>query len=104
MCSSAARACMAPVSASEWMATVLMPNSLQARITRKAISPRLATSTFLNTSAPLPAVTAQAMISLDGHEADPWAEAGLDESPGAARTKLNGLCQHPCFMGWLWDR
>ncbi len=47
--SSAARTCMPPASASEWMATVLMPSSLQARMTRSAISPRLATSTFLNT-------------------------------------------------------
>ena len=31
------------------MATVRIPSSLQARITRRAISPRLAMSTFLNT-------------------------------------------------------
>ena len=34
-------------SASEWTATVAMPISRQARITRTAISPRLATSSFL---------------------------------------------------------
>src|ERR1700704_1559738 len=40
--SSASRTHMAPESASEWTATVAMPISLQARWTRRAISPRLA--------------------------------------------------------------
>ena len=35
-------------SAVEWTATVPMPNSRQARITRSAISPRLATRILLN--------------------------------------------------------
>src|SRR5690242_1880750 len=39
-------------SAVEWTATVLMPISLQARMTRSAISPRLAISIFLNTRTP----------------------------------------------------
>src|SRR5690349_10338243 len=46
--SSAKRTCRAPLSASEWTATVAMPSSLQARITRMAISPRFAIRTFLN--------------------------------------------------------
>src|SRR5512143_489321 len=49
MRSSAARTWRLLASASEWMATVLMPSSLQARMTRNAISPRLAIKTFLNT-------------------------------------------------------
>src|SRR5689334_2036340 len=40
--SSARRTCMASASAVEWTATVAMPSSLQARRTRRAISPRLA--------------------------------------------------------------
>src|ERR1700687_5889183 len=40
--SSAKRTCMASASAVECTATVGMPSSLQARSTRKAISPRLA--------------------------------------------------------------
>src|SRR5262245_64578241 len=40
--SSARRTCMASASAVECTATVAMPNSLQARWTRSAISPRLA--------------------------------------------------------------
>src|SRR5690606_13364921 len=40
--SSASRTCMARSSAVECTATVLMPISLQARCTRRAISPRLA--------------------------------------------------------------
>src|SRR5262245_60377191 len=40
--SSARRTCMASASAVECTATVAMPSSLQARSTRKAISPRLA--------------------------------------------------------------
>src|ERR1700759_1142125 len=40
--SSARRTCMALASASECTATVAMPISLQARWTRRAISPRLA--------------------------------------------------------------
>src|SRR6476469_2046801 len=40
--SSASRTCMASSSAVECTATVWMPSSRQARITRRAISPRLA--------------------------------------------------------------
>src|SRR5882672_8376457 len=42
------------VSAVEWTATVLMPSSLQARMTRSAISPLLAIRIFLNTEHPAP--------------------------------------------------
>src|SRR5678809_514802 len=47
--SSAKRTCSESVSAVEWTATVLMPISRHARITRSAISPRFAMRTFLNT-------------------------------------------------------
>src|ERR671933_2219324 len=46
--SSASRTCMASPSAVECTATVWMPSSLQARSTRKAISPRLAIRIFSN--------------------------------------------------------
>ena len=46
--SSAKRTCSASASAVEWTATERMPASRQARITRSAISPRLAMRTFLN--------------------------------------------------------
>jgi len=46
--SSAKRTWRASRSASEYTATVEMPNSLQARITRRASSPRLAIRIFLN--------------------------------------------------------
>src|SRR5260221_7825708 len=46
----AKRTCRLSRSASEYTATVARPNSLQAQITRSAISPRLATSTFLKGS------------------------------------------------------
>ena len=45
--SSAMRTCMAFESAVEWIATVWMPISLQARWMRSAISPRLAIRTLL---------------------------------------------------------
>src|SRR5688572_28467953 len=48
--SSAKRTCRLSRSASEYTATVWMPSSRQARITRSAISPRLAIRTFLNMS------------------------------------------------------
>src|SRR5690606_41826846 len=44
--SSAMARCMSSRSAVECTATVFNPSSLQARITRSAISPRLAISTF----------------------------------------------------------
>src|SRR5260370_23442487 len=47
---SAKRTCRLSRSASEYTATVARPSSLQAQITRRAISPRLATSTFLKGS------------------------------------------------------
>src|SRR5580692_5039528 len=46
--SSANRTCRLCRSASEYTATVLMPRSLQAQITRTAISPRLAIKIFWN--------------------------------------------------------
>src|SRR5579862_3339738 len=48
--SSAMRTWRAPRSASEYTATVAIPISRQARITRTAISPRFAMRTFLNTA------------------------------------------------------
>ena len=50
--SSAKRTCSDSRSASEYTATVCTPSSRHARITRSAISPRLAMRTFLNTGAP----------------------------------------------------
>src|SRR6266436_1673219 len=49
---SAKRTCRLSRSACEYTATVLIPRSLQAQITRSAISPRLAISIFLNMPAP----------------------------------------------------
>src|ERR1700690_2961803 len=49
--SSASRTCIASASAVEWTATVAMPISLQARLMRSAISPRLAMRIFSNISA-----------------------------------------------------
>src|ERR1700692_870763 len=51
MASSAKRTCRRWRSASEYTATVLMPRSLQAQMTRTAISPRLAIRIFSNMSA-----------------------------------------------------
>src|ERR1700743_2869367 len=48
--SSARRTCMASASAVECTATVAMPISLQARLMRSAISPRLAMRIFSNMS------------------------------------------------------
>src|SRR3954465_10077138 len=48
MSSSAKRTCSACSSASEYTATVLIPSSRQAWMTRSAISPRLAIRIFLN--------------------------------------------------------
>src|SRR5215210_3919070 len=50
--SSAKRTCSDSRSASEYTATVCTPSSRQARMTRSAISPRLAIRTFLNMHAP----------------------------------------------------
>src|SRR5512142_1484160 len=52
MASSAKRTWSDSASAVEWIATVAMPSSLQARMTRRAISPRFATRTFLNMTLP----------------------------------------------------
>ncbi len=52
--SSAMRTCSALRSASENTATVAMPSSRHARITRTAISPRFAIRIFENTSPPTP--------------------------------------------------
>ena len=46
--SSASLTCIASLSAVEWIATVAMPISLQARMMRSAISPRLAMRIFSN--------------------------------------------------------
>src|SRR6185437_4575685 len=51
---SAKRTCSAWRSASEKMATVPMPISLQAQMIRRAISPRLAIRILRNTLAPRP--------------------------------------------------
>src|SRR5215203_1002556 len=48
--SSANRTCSEFSSASEYTATVLMPSSRQAQMTRSAISPRFAIRIFLNMS------------------------------------------------------
>src|SRR3954465_10106601 len=48
--SSANRTCSEFSSASEYTATVLIPSSRQAQMTRSAISPRLAMRIFLNMS------------------------------------------------------
>src|SRR5215218_2093675 len=50
--SSASRTCMASASAVECTATVAMPSSLQARSTRRAISPRLAMRILSNIRSP----------------------------------------------------
>ena len=57
-----------PASASEWTATALIPSRWQVRMTRTAISPRLATSTVSNTPAP---------PDVDGDDRDPIRTAGL---------------------------
>src|SRR5689334_12783828 len=62
--SSAKRTCRLSRSAVEYTATVLMPISRHVRITRNAISPRLAMSIFLNTSVSLDEKTIQLMQPL----------------------------------------
>src|SRR5215213_3542292 len=54
--SSAKRTCRLSRSASEYTATVRIPSSRQARMTRRAISPRLAINTFRNTYASDPSL------------------------------------------------
>src|SRR5205085_6108740 len=51
---SASVTCGAPASGSVYTATALMPSRRRVRITRQAISPRLATSTVSNTGASHP--------------------------------------------------
>src|SRR3954462_11688525 len=69
--SSAKRTCSDSRSASEYTATVWMPSSRQARMTRSAISPRLAIRTFLNMSAVLLLLErAPALIARAGHPLD----------------------------------
>ena len=53
-------------SASEYTATVLIPSSLQAQMTRRAISPRLAMRIFLNMSAPQGRMAEQGLAVLHG--------------------------------------
>src|SRR6056297_180707 len=52
MASSAMRTCIASASAVEWTATLATPISRQARITRRAISPRLAIRILSNMPVP----------------------------------------------------
>src|SRR3569832_1342222 len=63
--SSARRTHMAPLSASEWTATVEMPISLHARWTRSAISPRLAIRIFSNMGGPPLLEDQEAFAELD---------------------------------------
>ena len=56
--SSASRTCSASASASEYTATVAMPSRLQVRMTRQAISPRLATRIFVKGIGAAPAAGA----------------------------------------------
>src|SRR5215218_311742 len=58
--SSASRTYGRPASTSEWTATARSPMRCTVRITRRAISPRLATSTVSNTKAGLPGWTTSA--------------------------------------------
>ena len=58
--SSAMRTCIASLSAVECTATVWMPISRAARMTRSAISPRLATRILLNMSGPYSRITSGA--------------------------------------------
>src|SRR4051812_25632603 len=73
--SSANLTCSASASAVEWTATDARPISLQARITRSAISPRFATRTFLNIDRPALRDLEQRLTVLHGR-------AVLDEDRG----------------------
>src|SRR5512144_2560928 len=64
--SSAKRVWSASVSDSLWTATVATPSSRHARITRRAISPRLAMRTFLNTGRSALLDLAELVAVLDG--------------------------------------
>src|SRR5215831_10680197 len=75
--SSARRTCRLSRSASLNTATVAMSSSRQARITRSAISPRLAISTFLN--------KAGSPGTRGGGTRCALALAGVDRLPGAVR-------------------
>src|SRR5690349_21466079 len=77
--SSAKRTCSDSRSASEKTATVRMPSSLQARITRRAISPRFAIRTFRNMSALPPG-----QPGVEGHVG-----GGLDS--GCPQRELGGI-------------
>src|SRR5689334_22728768 len=82
--SSANLTCSASASAVEWTATDLRPISRRQRITRSAISPRLATRTFLNFSRSSGLDLEQRLAVLDGRavldqDADDRArDVGLD--------------------------
>src|SRR4051794_39296185 len=81
--SSANRTCSDSRSASEYTATVCTPSSRHARMTRSAISPRLAISTFLNTGAPC-----------DGRPCD--VAQDLLKHLGASRSPMRGFASRAC--------
>src|SRR5258706_6269034 len=79
-------------SASEWTATVATPSSLHAAMMRSAISPRLATRTFLNIRA-LPGFAAARSTRLDREELlselDGLAVLRVDRHDRAALVRLD---------------
>src|SRR5215212_4285970 len=85
--SSAKRTCSDSRSASEYTATVCTPSSRHARMTRSAISPRLAMRTFLNTGAPRSRHVSDLPQELLDHVA-------------ASRSPVRGFASRACrFMG-----
>src|SRR5579875_1743492 len=96
--SSASRTFIAVVSAVEWTATVLIPISRQARWIRRAISPRLAISTFSNITGPGAGARSVAVPGSDDqhqHRAvfDRFAVADQD-ALDAARARRADLVHH----------
>src|SRR5665647_1271812 len=102
--SSAYLTCRQSASASEYTATEATPSSLQARITRMAISPRLAMRTLPNMHAPcrrspdysnrrakafrLQATLLPAAPYQTRRGADTYLETGKDYSPGTSARHL----------------
>src|SRR5688572_25277999 len=81
-----------PASASECTATVSMPRSRQVRNTRRAISPRLATSSLLIVmSHP---EDAEAVGALDGQVVD-HGQADAQDGAGVARVDDAVVVHHP---------